>query len=195
MINWIWGVMMTVSVICGIINGRIKEVCDAVLSGGTQAIDLCLTMLSMMVLWSGLTAIMQCSGLSDWFGKLLSPLIRLMFPELRNQPRARNAIAMNMAANVLGLGNAATPLGLKAMAELKRIHGTSTKASDSMVTFVVLNSVSIQLIPTGLAILRTRYHSQNPMEILGPIWFVSILSTVLAVVVTVMLNRRRTRYG
>ena len=193
MVNWIWGGLMVASILCGIATGRVGDVSNAVIDGSTQAIDLCLTMVSMMVLWSGLVAIMQRSGLSDLFGRLLSPLIGLLFPELRHHPKARNAIGLNVAANVLGLGNAATPLGLKAMAELQTINQNSAKASNSMITFVVLNSVSIQLIPTGLAVLRAKYHSADPMSVLTSVWFVSVAAAVLGMSLTLLFNKRRNR--
>ncbi len=195
MMNWVWGGMMVLSVVAGLVNGRMKQVSDAVLNGGTKAIELCFAMAGMMMFWSGLSAIMQFSGLSERLGRLTSPVIRFIFPDLKEHPKARNAIALNMAANLLGLGNAATPLGLKAMKELNEINRNSHRASNSMITFVVLNSVSIQLIPTSLSVLRTQYGSENPMDILIPVWFVSVLGTIFAVGFVLLLNRRRSCYG
>lgn len=191
MMNYVWAALMIVSILCGIATGRIGDVSEAIFSGGAEAVELCLTILSMMILWGGLVSIMQASGLADWFGKALSPIIRLLFPELKHEPKARNAIAMNVAANVLGLGNAATPLGLKAMAELQKINGCSSVASNSMVTFVVLNSVSVQLIPTGLAALRTKFGSQNPMEIITAVWFASALAAMIGVGLAILLSKRK----
>ncbi|MBR3844659.1 MAG: spore maturation protein A [Clostridia bacterium] len=196
MMNYVWGLLMVVSVICGTVTGRMGQVSDAVLTGGTQGVELCITLLSMMILWGGLTAIMQQSGLSALLGKGLSPIMKRLFPDLKNQPEARNAIAMNVAANMLGLGNAATPLGLKAMKELSRVNNHSSVASNSMVTFVVLNSVSVQLIPTGLFILRKQFGAANPTDVLPAVWFASITSAAIGVCLALILNRKRCRlYG
>ncbi len=194
MMNYIWGSIMVVSVLSGIATDRVDQVSQSILSGATQAVELCVTLLGMLVLWGGLTEIMQVSGLSDLLGKLISPVVKWLFPELKYHNKARNAIALSMAANVLGLGNAATPLGLKAMDELQRINHNSFVASNSMVTFVVLNSVSIQLIPTGIAVLRNKYHSAAPMEVMIPIWVVSIISVIVGVGLAVLLNQRRKRH-
>ena len=195
MMNYIWAGLMVASVLCGMATGRIDDVSDAIFSGGTEGVDLCLTLLSMMLLWGGLTAVMQQSGLSDRLGRLLSPVVGLLFPELKREINARNAIAMNMAANVLGLGNAATPLGLAAMEELQRINGHSPVASNSMVTFVVLNSVSVQLIPTGLAALRTKFGAENPMDIIGPVWFASALAAAIGVGLALLLGKEKNSHG
>ncbi len=190
MMNYVWGGMMVVSVICGLVTGRMSGVCDAIFTGSSQAVELCLTLLSMLVLWGGLVGVMERSGLSEAFGRCLSPVIRWLYPELKGQQKAMSAIAMNMAANILGLGNSATPLGLKAMEELNRINGGGSRASNSMVTFVVVNSVSLQLIPTSLAVLRSRFGAEKPMDILLPVWFASGLAAILAIVLVRLLNRR-----
>ncbi len=189
--NYVWGFLMVVAIVCGMITGRTAGVSEAVLSGGSKGVELCITLLSMMVLWGGLTAIMQQSGLSSLLGKLLSPVMKRLFPELKNEPKARNAIAMNVAANMLGLGNAATPLGIKAMKELSRVNNGSKAASNSMVTFVVLNSVSVQLIPTGLMILRKQFGAVNPGDVLTAVWFASIGSAFVGIVLALLFNRKQ----
>ncbi len=191
MMNYVWGLLMVVSVICGMVTGRTSQVSEAVLNGGTKGVELCITLLSMMILWGGLTAIMQQSGLSSLLGKLLSPIIKRLFPDLKNEPKARNAIAMNVAANMLGLGNAATPLGMKAMKELSRVNQGSKVASNSMVTFVVLNSVSVQLIPTGLMILRKQFGAANPADVISAVWFASIGSAVVGIMLAFLFNGKR----
>ncbi len=189
--NYVWGFLMVIAVICGMVTGRTAQVSEAVLNGGTKGVELCITLLSMMILWGGLTAIMQQSGLSSLLGMFLSPLIKRLFPDLKNEPKARNAIAMNVAANMLGLGNAATPLGIKAMKELSRVNTQGKVASNSMVTFVVLNSVSVQLIPTGLMILRKQFGAQNPGDVMSAVWFASVGSAVLGISLALIFNRKR----
>ena len=189
--NYVWGFLMVIAVICGMVTGRTPQVSEAVLNGGTKGVELCITLLSMMILWGGLTAIMQQSGLSTVLGTLLSPIMKWLFPDLKNEPKARNAIAMNVAANMLGLGNAATPLGIKAMKELSRVNGGSKVASNSMVTFVVLNSVSVQLIPTGLMILRKQFGAANPGDVMWAVWFASVGAAVLGISLALILNGKR----
>ena len=194
MMNVIWTLMMVGAVICGLITGNSKALSDALLSGGGQAVELCLSLLGMMVLWSGLSAVMEQSGLANRLGGWLSPLISFLFPELKLYPQAKNAIALNVAANMLGLGNAATPLGLKAMAHLQRINPNPTVATNSMITFVVLNSVSVQLIPTNVAVLRSQFGAQNPMDVTGIIWITSLLGATVGLVTANILNQRRRAY-
>ena len=189
--NYVWGFLMIISVVCGMVTGRTSQVSEAVLNGGTKGVELCITLLSMMILWGGLTAIMQQSGLSNVLGNLLSPFIKGLFPDLKNEPKARNAIAMNVAANMLGLGNAATPLGIKAMKELSRVNNGNQVASNSMVTFVVLNSVSVQLIPTGLMILRKQFGATNPADVISAVWFASIGAATVGIVLALLLNGKR----
>ena len=191
MMNVVWTLIILGSVFCGLITGNGKALSDAVLSGGGQAVELCLSLLGMMVLWSGLSAVMEESGLACLFGRWLSPVVSFLFPELKLYPEAKNAIALNVAANMMGLGNAATPLGLKAMAHLQRINPNPKVATNSMVTFVVLNSVSVQLIPTGVAVLRAKFGAQNPMDVTGIIWITSLLGAVVGLLAANVLNQRR----
>ena len=194
MMNVIWTLMMVGAVICGLITGNSKALSDALLSGGGQAVELCLSLLGMMVLWSGLSAVMEQSGLASRLGGWLSPLISFLFPELKLYPQVKNAIALNVAANMLGLGNAATPLGLKAMAQLQQINPNPTVATNSMITVVVLNSVSVQLFPTNVVVLRSQVGAQNPMDVTGVIWITSLLGATVGLVTTNILNQRRRAY-
>lgn len=192
--NYVWGGMMIVAVVAGIVSGKTELVSNAILSGGATAVELCITMMGMMLLWGGLTAIMQRSGLSRGLAKLLSPIMGWLFPELKYHNKAKEAISMNVAANMLGLGNAATPLGLKAMKELSKINGNPRVASNSMITFVVLNSVSVQLLPTGLFILRKQFGSSSPTEILPAVWFASILSALVGILLVKFCNGKKGQY-
>ncbi len=191
MMNYVWGILMVVAVVCGVATGQISQVSQAILNGSAQGVELCITLLSMMLLWGGLTAIMQQSGLSALLANCLSPVMKWLFPELKLHPQAREAITMNVAANMLGLGNAATPLGIKAMKELSKVNGHSKIASNSMVTFVVLNSVSVQLIPTGLFILRKQFEAANPTDVLPAVWFASVLSATVGIALALLCNRKK----
>lgn len=141
-----------------------------------------------MCLWGGMMRIAEKGGLTELLSKALSPLMRLLFPKLKPDGPACRAILMNMAANFLGLGNAATPFGLKAMNELEKENPIPGTASNSMVVFVVLNTASIQLIPTTVATLRLQYGSAQPMRILPAVWAASFLTALAAVLMAKLLG-------
>ncbi|HHW45682.1 MAG TPA: spore maturation protein A [Clostridiales bacterium] len=183
MLNYIWAGLILISLIFGIVNGRIDEVTNALYSGANNAVNACITLAGVMSVWGGFIKIAENSGATAIIGRMLSPLIRLLFPTLKKGGKAANAISMNMAANMLGLGNAATPLGIEAMKQLQAENPDKTVASDNMVTFVVLNTASIQIIPTTISALRSRYGASNPMDILPLILITSLLA--LAVGLTV----------
>lgn len=186
MLNWLWAGIMAVAILVGGINGRIDEVTNAFLSGGGEGIQLALTLGGAMCLWGGMMRIAEKGGLTELLSRIMAPLIRFLFPSLNPSGPASRAILMNMAANFLGLGNAATPFGLKAMQELQKENGDRQTASDHMVTFVVLNTASIQLIPTTVATLRLQHGSASPMEILPAVWL-SSLATAIVVLLSAKL--------
>ena len=188
MLNWLWAGIMIVALAAGAVNGRLGEVTNALLSGGGEAIKLSLTLGGAMCLWGGMMRIAEKGGLTELLSKALSPLMRLLFPKLKPDGPACRAILMNMAANFLGLGNAATPFGLKAMNELEKENPIPGTASNSMVVFVVLNTASIQLIPTTVATLRLQYGSAQPMRILPAVWAASFLTALAAVLRATLLG-------
>ena len=181
MLNWLWAGIMAISLIAGAINGRLSDVTNALLAGGGEAIKLSLTLGGAMGLWGGMMKIAEKGGLTSLLSRVFSPLMRLLFPGLNPKGTACQAILMNMAANFLGLGNAATPFGLKAMAELEKENPFPGTASNHMVVFVVLNTASIQLIPTTVATLRLQYGSPSPMYILPAVWLASFVTAVLSI--------------
>ena len=189
MLNYIWAAMMLLSILFGCVSGRVQMVSDAMFSGASNALELFMVILSMMILWNGLMRIAQEGGVTRILCKMLSPFLRLIFPKLDIKGPAAQAMSMNVAANVLGLGNAATPLGLKAMEELQKENPHKETASNDMVTFVVLNSVSVQLIPTGTAALRAKFGAANPMDIMPAIWIASLISLVTGVGLAVLLSK------
>ena len=188
MLNWLWAGIMIVALAAGAVNGRLGEVTNALLSGGGEAIKLSLTLGGAMCLWGGMMRIAEKGGLTELLSKALSPLMRLLFPKLKPDGPACRAILMNMAANFLGLGNAATPFGLNAMSELEKENPIPGTASNSMVVFVVLNTASIQLIPTTVATLRLQYGSAQPMRILPAVWTASFLTALAAVLMAKLLG-------
>lgn len=188
--NIIWGVIIVISVICGIVTGRVDSVANAAMAGAADGITLFITMVGMMCLWSGLMKIASQSGVTKVFARLISPLLRLLFPNVKHDSDAAGAISMSMAANFLGLGSAATPLGLNAMNELYKSSSEGV-ASDDMVMLVVLNTASIELIPTTVAVYRAAAGSSSPLCILPCVWIASAISVTVGVTVTKLLSKKR----
>lgn len=180
--------MIIFSFICAIATDNMGNLSSAVISGGNDAISLCIKLTGIICLWNGLIEIAEKSGLTQKIAKLLAPIIKLLFPSLKDDI-AKQAIAMNMTANILGLDNAATPLGLKAMKRLNEINPNSPTADNNTVRFVVINTASLHLISTTVAMLRQEYGSKSPTEILLPALLTSIASLSCAVIMTSFLKK------
>ena len=170
-----------ISVIFGVISGKTAEVSAAILEGSSNAVELSLKLLGSVCFWSGIMETARKSGFVDILEKTLRPLLLLIFPSLKGENKALGAVSMNVAANLLGLGNAATPLGINAMKELHRLSGFSSAATKEMVCFVVMNTASLQILPTTVAALRLQNGAKNPLDILPAVWFVSLCSLVLGI--------------
>ena len=169
------------SVIFSIITGKTAEVSAAALEESSHAAELSLKLLGSLCFWSGISKVAEESGLVEKFRKFLKPALLLVFPSLKNEEKALGAISMNVAANLFGLGNAATPLGIIAMKELHKISEFSSVATKEMVCFVVMNTASLQFLPTTVAAVRLANGAENPMDILPAVWFVSACSLMLGI--------------
>lgn len=187
MMNWVWFTLIAVSVGVGAATGRMGDVSAACLTGATGAVELFLVLLATICLWSGLMRIADESGVTDALQKALSPVTKRIFRDLKPDGAAMKAISMNIAANLMGLGNAATPLGLKAMHEMHSGARDKKTATDSMILFVVINTASIQLIPSTIAALRIKYGSKAPFEIVPSIWLASAVTLTVGVNITKLL--------
>lgn len=181
MLNYIWSGMMLLSVVCALALGRVPQLSSAVMQGASDAVNLLISILGMMAFWSGILKIAEKSGLTDYISKLFKPFIKFLFPECKNNPDAEQFICMNITANLLGLGNAATPFGLKAMKSLQKQNKKNNVATNAMAMFVVVNTASLQLLPTLLCTLRQKYGSQNPMSILIYLWMTSFVALAVGV--------------
>lgn len=188
MMNYVWVIIIIFSFFCAIATSNMSSLSSAVISGGTEAITLVLKLSGILCFWNGLMAIAEKSGLTQIISNLLKPIMNLLFPKLKDE-RAKNAISMNLTANLLGLGNAATPLGLEAMKRLQENALKKDTATDEMVRFVVLNSAALHLVPTTVALLRHEFGSQNPMEILLPSIVTSFFSVTIGVFMTFILRK------
>ena len=181
MLNKIWPIFLIISFVYSIFSGRLPEVNNSIFESTSSAIDLCLTLVGTMCLWCGMIKIVMGTSAVDKLIKLLKPILRRLFPEIGEEDDAHKEISMNIIANLLGLGNAATPLGLKAMKSLQKVNNNKSELSNSMAILIVLNTASIQLIPTTVIAIRTTLGSKNPTEMLVPIWIATIIAAMSAI--------------
>ena len=193
--NGIWGGMLLVGIVYGVITGRTEAVSAAVLDSSRDAVALCITMLGITGLWMGLMQIAQDGGAVSMISEKMKPLIRFLFPGIPENHPAAGAITLNFAANFLGLGWAATPAGLQAMKELEALReqksGEAGTASDEMCAFLILNISSLQLIPVTVIAYRSQYHSADPAVITGPAIAATAVSTAAAVLFVKWAGRKK----
>lgn len=189
MMKWVFSGLILVSVLFGALNGRMNEVSNAALNECGNAVQLCLTLTGAMCMWSGLMKIAVKSKLTEKLSRLMAPVISLLFDGLDYKSLAAQAITLNLTANLLGLGNAATPLGINAMRELQKDNKRPDTASDNIILFVVLNTASLQLVPTTTALLRSKAGSATPLDILPAVICASAASITAGIVMTKLLNK------
>ncbi len=188
MLNGILTALLIFSVVTAAFTGRMEALSAAALSGCGEAVSLVITLTGMLCLWSGLMEIARRCRLTEALARLLRPLTRWLFPTVPQGSPAMQAICMNLSANLLGLGNAATPLGLAAMRELQKLNPHKAAASNAMVTFVAVNTASLQLIPTTCAVLRQQAGSAAPMEILPAVWLTGLSSLAVVLLLDRLLR-------
>lgn len=189
LLNYIWAGLILTSIFCAVATGRVSQLSAAVFSGAADAVTLVLSMTGMMCAWTGLLKIADEGGVTAMLSKALNPVMRRLFPDCKKGSPAQKAMCMNITANILGLGNAATPLGIAAMKELKKSNPTQT-ADNSMAMFVVVNTASIQLIPTFMAALRAQYGCAAPFDILPAVWAASLCALTVGVMCAKIFERR-----
>lgn len=190
MLNIIWPAFIIIAFAYAIIMGNVEEVNKSIFDSAGSAVELSITFLGTMCLWNGIMKIVQETGLMKKLTTLLKPIMSFLFPELKKESPAKEKISMNIIANILGLGNAATPLGIKAMSELQKENMKKDTLSNSMVMFIVLNTASLQLIPTTVIAIRTSLGSENPSSIIVPVWIATMVAAITAVFVTKSLMKK-----
>lgn len=190
MMNIIWPAFIIVSFIYAIFTGRVNEINNGIFISVSEAVELSLTFLGTICLWNGIMEIVKTTTLMERLTKLLNPIIKILFPELKNNKQAKAEISMNMVANILGLGNAATPLGIKAMKTMQKENQKKDTLTNSMAMFIVLNTASLQLIPTNVIAIRTSLQSDNPTKIILPVWGATIIAAVVGVIATKIIIRK-----
>lgn len=189
MLNYLWALMIIIGIIFGIVTGNIEEVSTSIIDSSKEAVSLCIAMLGVMSLWMGIMQIAKTSGIITSLTRLLRPIIRLLFPDIPKGHIANEYIASNVIANILGLGWAATPVGLKAMKELKKLNNNSKIASTDMCTFLIINISSLQLVSINVIAFRSEYGSANPAEILGAGIVATIFSTIAGVLFSITARK------
>ena len=188
MMNYVWVIMLAFSFFSAIATKNMNNLSSAVLSSSSSAVALAIKLMGIICFWNGLIQIAEKSGLTKKLCRLLYPVLKLLFPTLKDE-EAREAIAMNITANLLGLDNAATPLGLKAMKRLKEASPLKDTADDNMVRFVVINTASLHIVSTTVALLRQDYGSKSPTEIIFPAILTSMLALSCGILMTVILKK------
>ena len=184
---WMWTGMVALAILCGLATGQADQVASAAVEGAQAAVELSVSMAGMLCLWTGVMEVMRRSGLADKLSRLLRPVLRLLFPQAARDRAVMDSISANVSANLLGLGNAATPLGLRAAQGMaKRTPGV---ASDGLCMLVVCNTASIQLIPTTVASVRLAAGCETPFDILPAVWLASALSVAAGITAAKVFGR------
>lgn len=180
--NYIWTFLIVFSLISAIYYGNMGELSSGVINSGNTAVNLCISLLGTFCLWNGIMNVAEKSGLSKAFAKFLSPVLCRIFKGIKHDDEALLPISLNISSNLLGLSNAATPLGIEAMKRLAESNKSKTAPDNNMVLFVVMNTAALRLIPTTVAALRAKHQSENPLEIIPP----SIITSVTALTIGIL---------
>lgn len=189
MLNILWPIFIIISIIFAIFSGNIEEINNSIFESTQSAIDLTLTLLGATCLWSGIMEIASKTEIIKKLSKILNKIIKKFFYDLNSESKSYNNIIMNIIANILGLGNAATPLGLKAMSELQKENNEKERLSDNMMMLIVLNTASLQIIPTTVIAVRSSLGSSNPTQIIVPVWIATIGAAFVGIFVAKIIIR------
>ena len=190
MLNIIWPIFIIISYIYAILTGRVNEINNSVFESCESAVKLTITFLGTMCLWSGIMQIAKKTTLIDKLTNFLNPIMKILFPEIQKQNPVHKEISMNMVANILGLGNAATPLGLKAMKTMQKENPKKDTLTNSMAMFIIINTASIQIIPTTVIAIRSSLGSTNPTSIIIPVWIATICAAFAGIIAAKIIIKK-----
>lgn len=190
MLNIIWPIFIIISYIYAMLTGRVNEINNSVFESCESAVKLTITFLGTMCLWSGIMQIAKKTTLIDKLTNFLNPIMKILFPEIQKQNPVHKEISMNMVANILGLGNAATPLGLKAMKTMQKENPKKDTLTNSMAMFIIINTASIQIIPTTVIAIRSSLGSTNPTSIIIPVWIATICAAFAGIIAAKILMKK-----
>ena len=194
MVSYIWAILILLGVVYSFFSGRLDVLNDSILTNANDALDLILNLLPIIVLWTGIIKIAEESGLLQKFAKFLNPILSKLFPDVPKDNKALGYISSNIAANMLGLGSAATPAGLKAMNELQKINEKKDTASTAMITFLILNTAGVTIIPTTILALRAAYKSASPGEIILPAIIATTCSSIAGLTLDYIIRRKNKKW-
>lgn len=184
MLNIIWPIFILISFLYAIISRNMDNTTQAIFESAENSVELTITFFATICMWNGIMEIAKRTTFVEKLTRLLKPLINFLFPDCKNNEKAKEEISMNMVANILGLGNAATPLGLKAMRTLQKDNPKKDTISNSMSMFIVINTASIQIIPTTVIAIRSSLNSNNPTQIILPVWIATISAAFAVIAAT-----------
>lgn len=190
MLNIIWPLFIIISLIYAIFFGRVNEVNLSIFDSVENAVQISINLLGTICLWNGIIKIAMNTGLVDKLKRLLKPILKVLFPEIKEKDQAYSEISMNIVANIMGLGNAATPLGLNAMKSMQKENLEKDRLSNSMAMFIIINTASIQIIPTTVIAIRTSLGSKNPTGMILAVWIATIGAAVSAIILSKILMKR-----
>jgi spore maturation protein A len=190
MVNWIWLGMIVISVLFGAANGRLQQVAEAAFAGAQTGVTVCFGLISILVFWMGLMKIAEEAGLVQALSRIMAPAVRRLFPDVPPGHPAMGYILSNMSANLLGLGNAATPMGIKAMQELQKLNPKPDTATPAMCTLLAINTASITLVPTTMIAIRMNFGSAHPADIVAPTLLATAIATGAALAADRWYRRR-----
>ena len=190
MLNIIWPIFIIISYIYAIFTGKVSQINNSVFDSCESAVQLSITFLGTMCLWSGIMQIAKKTTLIDKLTNFLNPIMKILFPDIKKDDPVRKEISMNMVANMLGLGNAATPLGLKAMKTMQKENHKKDTLTNSMAMFIIINTASIQIIPTTVIAIRSSLGSNNPTSIIIPVWIATICAAIAGIITAKILMKK-----
>lgn len=191
MVNVIWIGLILIAILYSLFTGQVETINNGILTHATSGINLIMELMPLIVLWTGIMKIAEASGLLQVFARFLNPILRRLFPSLPSNHKALGYIASNIGANMLGLGSAATPFGLKAMEELQKDNPKKKEATEAMITFLVLNTGGVTLIPTTVIALRIMHGSANPTEIIITSILATAVSSISGLLLDYFIRRRK----
>ena len=190
MLNILWPIFIIISFVYAFLTGNVEKINTSVFESTANAVQLCITLTGTICLWTGIMKIAQKTTFISKFTKLLQPIIDYLFPEIKKNVKAKEEISMNIVANILGLGNVATPLGLQAMKTLQQDNKKKDTVSNSMAMFIVLNTASMQLIPTTVIAIRSSLNSNSPTNIILPVWGATIAAAIAGITTTKLFIKK-----
>ena len=190
MLNKIWPFFIIISFAFAIYSGNISNINSAIFSSAEQTVELCLTLLGTLCLWNGIMSIALKTSLIKKLTKFLKPLISFLFPDLKKDKKISEQVSMNIVANILGLGNASTPIGLKAISSMQEKNNDKTTLNNSMAMFILINTASLQIIPTTVIAIRSSLGSNNPSKIILAVWVATIAAFLTAITAGKILSKK-----